>query len=853
MKKSISIVVFSFMALVSVAKEEGNLHWVGTKPSITTPVTFGVPFSKGEIMDEKRINLETSKGGPLPCDTWPLAYWPDGSVKWAAVAAVVDPVQENVNFVIGKHASKPEKPLKVEKTNNQYIVITDRLKVFVSQSGRMLADSIVLDGHTTGTNLSLVCSTQDALASDGARRINIADYVGHVDHVEIEQQGNIRATLRLTGHYQSDTRTWLPFTVRLYIYSGCPEIKMVHSFIYDGDMNKDFIRSLGVQVNVPMRERVYNRHIAFATPEGCVWSEPVQPLVGRRILSVYGDKDWQQRQMRGERIPEYEEFDEKNQGYLDSWAAWDCFKLSQTTADAFTIRKNTGKGSSWIGTFAGGRAPGYAFAGDLSGGMGICLDDFWQSFPTGLEVSGARSECATLTAWFWSPDGEPMDLRHYDDRAHGLDASYEDVQEGMSVPVGIARTHTLTLMSSLGYKGKEDVATTARNLSSRPQLLCTPEYLHSKRAFGIWGLPNTSNELGTKVENRLNVYLDYYKHAQEEHRWYGFWNYGDFMHTYDAVRHEWKYDVGGYAWDNTELASNLWIWYSFLRTGRDDLWKMAVAMSRHTTECDVYHSGPFARLGSRHNVSHWGCGAKEARISQALWNRFLYYLTADERSGDLMTEVKDADQMLYDIDPMRLALPREKYPCTAPARLRVGPDWLAYACNWMTEWERTRDNTYRDKIIAGMKSMAVLPKGLATGPGVLGFDPATGILSYEGEPEIINRSHLLAMMGGFEFNNELMEMIDLPEWNDVWLQHTLNYKQKVFPVTRLTAYAAYKTGRADLKEQAWKALWNTTLPATVSLSGSEVASPRVENAGISTNGAATWSLCAIYMQEVIPQ
>ena len=252
-------------------------------------------------------------------------------------------------------------------------------------------------------------------------------------------------------------------------------------------------------------------------------------------------------------------------------------------------------------------------------------------------------------------------------------------------------------------------------------------------------------------------------------------------------------------------------------------------------------------------MSHWGCGAKEARISQALWNRFLYYLTADERSGDLMTEVKDADQMLYDIDPMRLALPREKYPCTAPARLRVGPDWLAYACNWMTEWERTRDNTYRDKIIAGMKSMAVLPKGLATGPGVLGFDPATGILSYEGDPGVINRSHLLALMGGLEFNNELMEMIDLPEWNDVWLQHTLNYKQKVFPVTRLTAYAAYKTGRADLKEQAWKALWSTTLPETVSLTGSEVASPRVENAGISTNGAATWSLCAIYMQEVIPQ
>ena len=58
--------------------------------------------------------------------------------------------------------------------------------------------------------------------------------------------------------------------------------------------------------------------------------------------------------------------------------------------------------------------------------------------------------------------------------------------------------------------------------------------------------------------------------------------------------------------------------------------------------------------------------------------------------------------------------PRSEYPCTAPARLRIGPDWLAYAGNWMTEWERTGNTAYRDKIIAGMKSIAVLPNRLFT-------------------------------------------------------------------------------------------------------------------------------------------
>src|SRR4029450_7932318 len=117
----------------------------------------------------------------------------------------------------------------------------------------------------------------------------------------------------------------------------------------------------------------------------------------------------------------------------------------------------------------------------------------------------------------------------------------------------------------------------------------------------------------------------------------------DVMHTYDRARHQWKYDVGGYAWANTELMPDLWLWYSFLRSGRADVARMAEAMTRHTQEVDVYHLGKFAGLGSRHNVRHWGCGAKEMRISQAAYRRFYYYLTTDERVGDVMREMLNAD------------------------------------------------------------------------------------------------------------------------------------------------------------------------------------------------------------------
>ena len=223
--------------------------------------------------------------------------------------------------------------------------------------------------------------------------------------------------------------------------------------------------------------------------------------------------------------------------------------------------------------------------------------------------------------------------------------------------------------------------------------------------------------------------------------------------------------------------------------------------------------GPHKGLGTRHNVLHWGCGAKEARISEAFWNRFLYYLTADERMGDVMHEVVDADQLLYTLDPMRLAQPRSpETPCTAPARLRIGPDWLAYASNWFTEWERTQNTKYRDKIERGMESINSLPHGIFSGPKALGYDPATGIITWEGDSAMQNTNHLLPIMGGFEMMVEMMLSMPFAEnkeskataemWQQTWLDMCSNYKEKAlrisrnnFRIPRLQAYAYWFTGK----------------------------------------------------------
>jgi hypothetical protein len=304
---------------------------------------------------------------------------------------------------------------------------------------------------------------------------------------------------------------------------------------------------------------------------------------------------------------------------------------------------------------------------------------------------------------------------------------------------------------------------------------------------------------------------------------------------------------------------------------------MAEAMTRHTSEVDCYHLGRFAGLGSRHNVRHWGCGAKEARISQAAYRRFYYYLTSDERTGDVMREMLNSDFKAIEYDPMRLAQPITEEEKKYPARVRGGPDWLAYVGNWMTEYERTGDKKWRDKIVAGLDSIAAMQYGFRSGRNmVFGYDPNNGKL-FQVSNEIGNYN-LPTIMGGAEVVFEMNELIDHPAWQKAWLQYCrLAWAPKdvwekdkqtgnegadaqyvredvanVYGVGRLAGYAYMKTKNPAYAELAGKTLGNLRLTATNTrkITGPEALNPLNEAPEITTNNVAQYSISAMEVLEM---
>ncbi len=550
-----------------------KLSWLGgNPPSLSMGVSWGVPLPEGKIESPAGFSLKNARGQALPVQSWPLAYWPDGSLKWVGLCTVVD-TNAGSTFELESEksgvVSPPHAKIEVTETKNDVVVNAGVLQCDIPKCGRQLIRHIKMGGKEISTGGRLVCLLQNGPSREDGAQPSGEEFIGNTGKVTVEQDGPVRAVVRIEGTHvsESGSRSWLPFIIRMYFYAGQQSIRMVHTIIYDGDQQKDFIRGLGLVFNVPLNEQLYNRHIRFSGDNGRLWAEPCQPLNGRSLLDHEGEL--YSRQLTGERIPELETLSKRQQFLIDHWASWNDFKLKQSNADGFRVQKRTNDASAWIDAGYGERSTGMAFAGDVSGGLAICVRNFWQSFPSELEIRDVKKDTAQLKAWLWSPEAEAMDMRSYDTLAwgHDLIASYEDVQPGFSTATGIARTSEILLYASTKVPSYNTLHEISQLGYQPPLLAASPEYIHRIPVFGIWSLPDHSTKGKRWIEDQLDMAIKYCKLEVEQRHWYGFWNYGDIQHSYDPQRHTWKYDMGGFAWDNTELMPNMWLWLQLFANG----------------------------------------------------------------------------------------------------------------------------------------------------------------------------------------------------------------------------------------------------------------------------------------------
>ena len=835
--------------------------------------TWGAPWKKGCVKNTAGYVLTDEAGIEIPVQSVISAYWPDGSVKWSRHTAKLP---ENMSsFVLTASEAEKEAAVLVKELADRFLVAGEKVHASVPKTGDHVIEELVTNGRLTAAYGFLTLLLEERSGENGCLVTKQVPYTGIIKEAEIEENGSEKAVICLRGTHKNENngREVLPFVLRLAFYRESECVHITHTFLFDGDEQKDFLKGLGIRFACPLEGAVWNHHVKFAGDYGCFHESMKMLLSWRPKVPV----ELYEKQTAGENL-EINEMDEELRDKViqafGNMPTWSNYHMCQDSASHFAIRKRTDKENCcYLDCLNGSRAAGAAAVAGENGGIAVALRDFWQKYPSGFWLDKVDTGCAEVTVWLWTPDAEAMDYRHYDTAGYSQ-SYYEGFDEFGADPYGIGNTNELEIMGFGGPVLSDEALLKWNKAVQKPMvLLASPQYYHSVGAFGRWSLPNHETPFARFVEEQLDKAIEFYKEEIDTRGFYGFYNYGDVMHTYDRMRHTWRYDMGGYAWQNTELVPTLWLWYAFLRTGREDIFTLAEAMSRHCSEVDTYHLGKYKGIGSRHNVRHWGCPCKEARIGMAGHHRFYYYLTGDGRMADVFEDDRDADFSVLNIDPMRFFYDKEKM--VYPTHARSGPDWSSFCSNWMTEWERHQNTVYRDKIKTGIEDLKAMPLKLISGSD-FEYDPETSHLRYIGERST-GGCHLQICMGAAQTWIELSYLLEDEEWTkmiadfgrfyllpkekkEVAAAGLFGKREATFPymATAMTAFGAEYYKDENLAHWVWYYLINELLQAGGEKGFTpqyleETANQKLlkEIPWISTNFVSQWCLNAIMALEMI--
>lgn len=850
--------------------EKINLHFLEDRKKYGY-VNFGTIWEKGKVNKGDDFLLKVD-GKEAALQSRVTAYWPDGSIKWAAHCADIKKDAVDISVETGKVQKNQIDSIQIKETVDNLIIDTNKMEVVFAKTGNDLIKEMRIDGQRVAFHGKLIGILEERSEEHDVAIKKEVPYQSLIHEALVEEQGTQKVVVKMTGVHKNEFtgREVLPFILRFTMYLNMDEINITHTFLYDGKPENDFLKGLGMQMECPVEGAMYNRHVKILGESG-VFHEAMQLLLSWR--PPVAEKIYQA-QLAGEYLKLDRESDPKTFEAIDDMTIWSNYRVIQDASNHYSIKKSTGKKDCcYISSMEGGKAKGIASVSGENGGIAIGMRNFWEKYPSSFWIDDIKEETCKVTAWIWSPEVEAMDFRHYDDVGHAS-AYYEGFHEVGATPYGIANTNELVLKGFIGKVASDEELEELYETIQKPAvLIAEPEYYHVKKAFGIWSLPSYETESEKWIEKQMDLAIEFYKNEVKTRGWYGLFNYGDFMHTYDKARHCWRYDMGGYAWQNTELVPTYWLWYAFLRTGREDIYSLAEAMTRHCCEVDVYHLGEYKGIGSRHNVIHWGCSCKEPRIAMAGHHRFFYYLTGDNRMEDIFDDVKDGDFSSLNIDPLRFFYDKDKM--VYPTHARSGPDWSSYVANWMTQWERKQDENYKNKILIGIEDLKKAPLQLTSGSDYE-YDPESGHLRYIGE-YATGGSHLALCMGAAQIWTELADMIEDEEWKKMIADFGVFYfdtpeekKQKSkdtigdrefdhgYMAASMAAYGANYYKNSKLAHMVWKSLFDVILTFSSkkgfeTIEGQEYVYTNglKEIPWISTNFTSQWCLNVIMALELI--
>lgn len=611
-------------------------------------VTGGYPFARGEVADAARIAVAVD-GARVPTQAKTLAYWPDGTIKWALLTFPVDEAKAAV-------AECPAPRVTLRNGKSLALKITAGPETgpnVAPPSGGTTTPLVVShadDGSVSIVNGSFVVTLAPgsawlAASRDGKSllrpapdsRLAYADYrldptpplpfsrtpeggtpdhgVLSVDKLEVEESGPLRAVVRLEGMVANREPTRV--ILRVEALAGRPELRVMHTaeFLFS-DPRRTFLTGLGLEL--PLEGFDVEKAQLGVSHDGAPGVELFQETSCSRLLRP----DWK-------------------------------------TAD--TRRQAAGHGG-WVQIAEK--------EGDLRF-LGF-IRHFRETAPKAVSIA---PEGGRVRFELWPRSAGPMDVRRYSNRPHAVqgesvsnDPDWVMNEYYPQEPfLGISRSHEM-LFGFWPASSAPPAEAVAADFESPPLLYAGWERYVSTGVI----LPAASSQEWPRAWEAWTNFARFWHYHRTLHDWSGFWDFGDLRHLFqtgygwilppalaaEALRsplppatldkakrldyrppNDWAFDNGRWGWTNTEAIPNLFLQHEYLRHGNRAVYFAAEALARFSRDVVIRHEGRWFGRGTRHGVQHWSDGNHEERQTTSTEYRLHYYLSGDGRTRDVANKL----------------------------------------------------------------------------------------------------------------------------------------------------------------------------------------------------------------------
>jgi hypothetical protein len=560
------------------------------------PITLGVPFPKGALSSPDHVRVVDAAGREVPSQVTEVITWEpvDPSLKWVWVFFFAGDASA-YTLEYGPAVRRTRATTAIEALNNPRAaglaeLTTGPLRVVVRQGASGFLTSVQLDLDGDGF------TDADEIAAGPAGRGAFADLLDDAG-VDSSQATILRTTLeRGTGPLHSVLRVDGEYRYGRDDNQTSPFVTRIHAYA-----GRTYIR-------------VLHTWVYTGTPDHHRPQEGDYPHVATQ----------------GERLIQTDPTD-------TGWVRPN--DQLQSLGQSLVLRLNRANlrsvSRAQIDSTPG--EPGWVHITDGRRGVAVGLKHFVEEYPKELTFDPTTG---ALTSYFWSPRGGPMSFA----RSSNAPASEGAVENWAT---GLAKTsESLWFFHGPGTT-TDDVRRTMALVLSPPVASVDPAWYGASGVYGDFA-PRTTHE--PELQRALDYKYDWMRFNQHREPWYGMFNFGDMMNTFDGNR----WSVYGHG----EPAQDFIWWLQFMRTGDPDTFDTAQAFSRHLMDVDNTHwpAGPtflgdsnypmdwwntltappatkYLGVGRRHAEQHWG-HILSAHVWVQGWMAS-YYLAADQRALDV--------------------------------------------------------------------------------------------------------------------------------------------------------------------------------------------------------------------------